>query len=325
MVDQSAPEGEASGGKGRFWGRLRQGLAKTRGQLSGGVGNLVLGKKEIDDQVLEELETALLITDVGVETTSSIMESLTGRVQRRQLNDTAALHTSLGDELKAKLEVVQGSFQVGDARPFVVLFVGVNGVGKTTTIGKLAKQLQAQGKSVLLAAGDTFRAAAVEQLSEWGARNRVPVIAQAQGSDSASVIFDAVQAAKARGIDVVLADTAGRLQAKAGLMDELKKIKRVVGRLDEDAPHEVVLVLDAGVGQNALSQVQEFDAAVGLTGLIVSKLDGTAKGGVLFALAACCPFPVYFVGVGEQIDDLRAFDAADFVEALLAPDEAEDD
>ena len=321
MVEQSAPEGEASSGKGRFWGRLREGLAKTRGQLSGGVGNLLLGKKEIDDQVLEELETALLITDVGVEATDTIMEALAGRVKRKQLNDTEALHASLGDELKANLNVVQGTFEVGDARPFVVLFVGVNGVGKTTTIGKLAKQLQAQGFSVMLAAGDTFRAAAVEQLSAWGARNEIPVIAQAQGSDSASVIFDAVQAAKARGIDVVLADTAGRLQAKTGLMDELRKIKRVVARLDEHAPHEVVLVLDAGVGQNALSQVQEFDAAVGLTGLIVSKLDGTAKGGVLFALAARSPLPVYFVGVGEQIDDLRAFDAGEFVDALLARDD----
>ena len=254
------------------------------------------------------------------------MDSIKTRVSRKELNDTEALHRALGEELERMLRPMSKPFEVDAAqRPFVVLMVGVNGVGKTTTIGKLAKRLQADGLSVLLAAGDTFRAAAVEQLSEWGARNNVTVIAQDQGADSASVIFDAIEAARARGIDVVLADTAGRLQAKSNLMDELEKIKRVIRRFDERAPHEVVLVLDAGVGQNALSQVAEFDAAVGLTGLIVAKLDGTAKAGVLFAIAARSgngaadkgPVPVYFIGVGEHLEDLRPFEAREFVDALL--------
>jgi fused signal recognition particle receptor len=305
-----------------LWRRLRDGLAKTRAQLAEGVGNLVLGKKAIDDEVFERLETALLTTDVGVEATRAVIDALTRRVKRRQLNDTVALHAALREELCALLEPVSRPFVVGAARPYVVFVVGVNGAGKTTTIGKLAHRLRRSGMSVMLAAGDTFRAAAVEQLTTWAERNGVPVIAQHQGADSASVVFDSVQAARSRGIDVLLADTAGRLQAKNHLMEELAKIKRVVARLDAGAPHEVILVLDGGTGQNALSQVKEFDAAVGLTGLVITKLDGTAKAGVLFAIARQlasrgATLPVYFVGVGESIDDLRPFDPDAFVSALL--------
>jgi fused signal recognition particle receptor len=301
--------------------RLRDGLAKTRGQLAAGFGNLLLGKKQIDDAMLEDLEAGLLRADVGVTATRRIVAALTGRVARKQLNDAAALYGALRNELIELLRPNAQPFSVDVARrPCVVLVVGVNGAGKTTTIGKLAGLLQTQGRSVLLAAGDTFRAAAVEQLTSWGQRHQVPVIAQGQGADSASVIFDAVQAGQARGFDVVIADTAGRLQAKAHLMEELAKIKRVMGKLDPAAPHQVVLVLDGGVGQNALSQVREFDAAVGLTGLIVTKLDGTAKAGVLFAIAEQTKLPVYFVGVGEAADDLRPFTPESFVDALLAWD-----
>jgi len=312
-VEQPARSG------GGLWQRLKAGLSKTRGQLTAGVGNLLLGAKEIDQQVLEDLETALLTTDVGVETTREVMAELTQRVKRRELNDTLALHDALAGLLKARLAPLERALTVvRGTRPFVILFVGVNGAGKTTTIGKLAAALKQQGHSVLLAAGDTFRAAAVEQLQTWGERNGVPVIAQRQGSDSASVLFDALQAAQSRGVDVLLADTAGRLQAKTNLMDELAKIKRVVARVDPDAPHEVVLVLDAGNGQNALSQVREFDAAVGVTGLILTKLDGTARAGVLFNIARQAGKPVYFIGIGEGIEDLRPFSADAFVDALLA-------
>jgi len=314
MSDQISDEVSAGG----FWNKLKSGLGKTRGRLAEGVGNLLLGEKEIDEQVLEELETSLLLTDVGIDTTREIMDKLRSRVARRELNKTGALYDALAALLKELLQPLAKPWHVDRGRkPFVVFFVGVNGVGKTTTIGKLAKYLQADGLKVMLAAGDTFRAAAVEQLQRWGERNEVTVVAQQQGADSASVVFDAVQAAQARGVDVVLADTAGRLQAKTNLMSELEKIKRVVARLDEDAPHEVLLVLDAGVGQNALSQVREFDAAVGVTGLVITKLDGTAKAGVLFAIAREIGKPVYFIGVGEGIDDLRPFDPDVFVDALL--------
>jgi fused signal recognition particle receptor len=320
--EADAGSGETNGRRGSLWRRLKSGLGKTRSQLAEGVGNLLLGEKEIDEGVLDELETSLLLTDVGVDATREIMDELTRRVRRKELNDTLALHAALGGLLKDMLRPLAQTFpldaQAPTHRPFVVLFVGVNGVGKTTTIGKLAKYLQGRGLSVALAAGDTFRAAAVEQLRAWGERNQVAVIAQQQGSDSASVVFDAVQAARSRGLDVVLADTAGRLQAKTNLMEELRKVKRVVGRIDETAPHEVLLVLDAGVGQNALSQVREFDAAVGVTGLVITKLDGTAKAGVLFAIARQTQKPVYFIGVGEAIDDLRPFDPEAFVDALLA-------
>ncbi len=312
--------------KGSLWQRLKGGLGKTRTQLSEGVGNLLLGEKEISDDVLDDLETALITTDVGLPATREIMDKLASRVKRRELNDTVALHAALASVLQEILEPMQGAITVDvPDKPCVIFFVGVNGVGKTTTVGKLAKQLQNDGRKVVLAAGDTFRAAAVEQLQAWGERNAVDVIAQQTGSDSASVVFDAVQAGRARGADVVLADTAGRLQAKTNLMDELSKIKRVTARFDAAAPHEVILVLDAGVGQNALSQLKEFDAAVGVTGLILTKLDGTAKAGVLFALAHTIReadpdrrLPVYYIGVGERIDDLRPFAAEPFVEALLA-------
>ena len=300
-----------------LWSRLNRSLAKTRSQIATGVGDLLLGAREIDVDVLDELETSLLVADVGVEATDAIMASLKARVSRRELGDTLALHAALADELTEQLDPVAEPFVVGEARPFVVLVVGVNGAGKTTLIGKLTAQLVKDGYSVLLAAGDTFRAAAVEQLAEWGERNAVPVIAQRQGADSASVIFDAIQAAKARGIDVVLADTAGRLQAKTGLMAELEKIKRVMGRQGGGAPHEVLLVLDAGVGQNALKQVAEFDKAVGVTSLAVTKLDGTAKAGVMLAIAAATGLPVRFVGIGEGVDDLAPFEPRAFVEALL--------
>ncbi|MEM7098905.1 MAG: signal recognition particle-docking protein FtsY [Pseudomonadota bacterium] len=303
-----------------LFGKLFKGLKKTRTQLAEGVGNLILGEREINEEVLEDLETALLLTDVGVDTTTAIMEELAQQVARRELNNTRALHGSLAKLLTAKLEPMAASFAVTH-QPQVIFFVGVNGVGKTTTIGKLAKKLQNQGKSVMLAAGDTFRAAAVEQLQAWGQRNDVPVVAQSQGSDSASVVFDAVQSAQSKGVDVLLVDTAGRLQDKAQLMEELKKVHRVVQRLDDSAPHEVILVLDAGVGQNALSQVSLFHEAVNLTGLVITKLDGTAKAGVLFAISAMpeIELPIYFIGVGEAIDDLRPFDAQEFVEALLEP------
>ena len=311
--------------EGRFWQRLKQGLGKTRGRLAEGVGNLLLGERRIDEGILDELETALLLTDVGVDATQEIVGELSARVKRRALNDTAALHGALGELLKEKLAPLQRPFELGSSRPCVLLFVGVNGSGKTTTIGKLASRLQADGLSVLLAAGDTFRAAAVQQLQAWGERNGAAVIAQSQGADSASVVYDAVQAARARGFDALLADTAGRLQARVNLMEELRKIRRVVERLDASAPHEVLLVLDGGSGQNAIGQVTEFDAAVGVTGIVITKLDGSARAGVIFAIAEQLrrmgrTIPVYFIGVGEGLDDLRPFDANAFVDALLAAD-----
>lgn len=325
--DSSRGEDNGDVGKRGLWGRLRSGLGRTREQLASGMGNLLLGEKEIDEAALEELETALLLTDVGMDTTRQIMDQLTARVRRRELNDTRALYEALAGLLEEVLAPFARPLVIPEGvRPFVIFFVGVNGVGKTTTIGKLARHLKHSGHSVLLAAGDTFRAAAVEQLSRWGEREGIAVVAQGQGSDSASVVYDAVQSASSRGIDVVLADTAGRLQAKTNLMEELKKVKRVVGRLQEGAPHEVLLVLDAGVGQNALGQVKEFDAAVGVTGLVLTKLDGTARAGVIFAIARVLSdsgrrIPVYYIGVGEGADDLRPFEPAPFVQALL-PDEA---
>jgi len=312
-------ETEENSGKGGFWKRLSTSLGKTRSQLAEGVGNLLLGEKEIDQEVLDDLETALLLTDVGLDTTQEIMADLSRRVRRKELNDTVALHGALGLLLKELVDPLVKPFEVPAAdRPFVIFMVGVNGAGKTTSIGKLARYFKQQGLSVMLAAGDTFRAAAVEQLQAWGERNDVAVVAQGQGADSASVVYDAVQAAESRGIDVLIADTAGRLQAKANLMEELAKIKRVVQRLNARAPHEVLLVLDAGVGQNALSQVREFDAAAGVTGLILTKLDGTAKAGVVFAIARQVRKPIYFIGIGEGIDDLKPFAAEPFVDALLA-------
>ncbi|WP_236237574.1 signal recognition particle-docking protein FtsY [Pseudomonas faucium] len=313
----AAPAGEQS--KPGFFARLKQGLSKTSASIGEGMASLFLGKKVIDDDLLDEIETRLLTADVGVEATSAIVQNLTQKVARKQLADADALYKSLQDELAALLRPVEQPLKVeAQNKPYVILVVGVNGAGKTTTIGKLAKKLQLEGKKVMLAAGDTFRAAAVEQLQAWGERNQIPVIAQHTGADSASVIFDAVQAAKARGVDVLIADTAGRLHTKDNLMEELKKVRRVIGKLDAEAPHEVLLVLDAGTGQNAISQAKYFNQSVELTGLALTKLDGTAKGGVIFALAKQFNIPIRFIGVGEGIDDLRTFEAEPFVKALFA-------
>ncbi|MFL9814149.1 signal recognition particle-docking protein FtsY [Stutzerimonas sp. VN223-3] len=302
-----------------FFARLKQGLSKTSASIGEGMASLFLGKKAIDDDLLDELETRLLTADVGVEATTAIMQNLARRVSRKELADSGALYKALQEELTSLLKPVEQPLTIeAGKKPFVILVVGVNGVGKTTTIGKLAKKLQLEGKKVMLAAGDTFRAAAVEQLQVWGERNKIAVIAQHTGADSASVIFDAVQAAKARGIDVLIADTAGRLHTKDNLMEELKKVRRVIGKLDETAPHEVLLVLDAGTGQNAINQTRQFNQAVELTGLALTKLDGTAKGGVIFALAKQFGTPIRYIGVGEGIDDLRTFEADSFVNALFA-------
>ena len=300
-----------------FFARLKRGLVKTRQNLGSGFIGLFRGKK-IDDDLFEQLEEQLLIADVGVETTRKIIGGLVEHADRRQLKDADTLYGKLKEEMSAILSKVSQPLQVGGKTPFVILMVGVNGVGKTTTIGKLARQYQAEGKTVMLAAGDTFRAAAVEQLQVWGQRNRIPVVAQHTGADSASVIFDAIQAARARGIDVLIADTAGRLQNKSHLMDELKKIVRVMKKLDPEAPHEVMLTLDASTGQNAVSQAKLFNETVELTGITLTKLDGTAKGGVIFAIADQFAIPIRYIGVGEGIEDLRPFNADDFIEALFA-------
>ena len=304
--------------KPSFFARLKQGLSKTSASLGEGMASLFLGKKVIDDDLLDDLETRLLTADVGVEATTAIIGNLTKRVARKELADSGALYKALQEELVTLLKPVEQPLVIDSGKqPYVILVVGVNGVGKTTTIGKLAKKLQLEGKKVMLAAGDTFRAAAVEQLQVWGERNNIAVIAQHTGADSASVIFDAVQAAKSRGIDVLIADTAGRLHTKDNLMEELKKVRRVIGKLDETAPHEVLLVLDAGTGQNAINQAKQFNQTVNLTGLALTKLDGTAKGGVIFALAKQFGLPIRYIGVGEGIDDLRPFQAQAFVQALF--------
>ena len=299
-------------------GRLKQGLSRTRSSLTEGIATIALGHKAIDDELLEEIETQLLTADVGVDATRRIIDNLTQRISRKELNDADALMAALKEDMAAILAPCSQPLQVQAASgTYVILMIGINGAGKTTTIGKLAKHLQHQGNSVMLAAGDTFRAAAVEQLQTWGERNDIPVIAQQSGADSASVIFDALEAARARGIDVLIADTAGRLHTQNNLMEELKKIKRVMAKLDEHAPHEVMLVVDAGTGQNALNQASEFNQALGITGITLTKLDGTAKGGVIFAIANKLALPIRFIGVGEGIDDLRPFDAGEFVEALF--------
>ena len=300
-----------------FFARLKQGLSKTSQNLGNGLASLFLGKK-IDDDLYEELETQLLMADVGVDTSQKLIKQLVQHADRRQLKDADSLYEKLQQEMASLLDDVEKPLDTnnGDG-PFVILMVGVNGVGKTTTIGKMAQQFKLQGKSVMLAAGDTFRAAAVEQLQVWGERNNIPVIAQHSGADSASVIFDAYQAAKARNIDVLIADTAGRLQNKAHLMEELKKIVRVMKKIDGAAPHEVMLTLDAGTGQNAISQAKLFHEAVELTGISLTKLDGTAKGGVIFAIADQFKLPIRYIGVGESIDDLRVFNSKDFIRALF--------
>ncbi|WP_303289757.1 signal recognition particle-docking protein FtsY [Marinobacter sp. SS5-14b] len=314
-VTEPAPEPESPVS---VFERIKKGLGKTRASLTGGLADLFSVGKKIDEDLLEEIETTLLMADVGVTATSEIIDALTDKLERNQLKDGAALRQALRDQLHGLLKDVTKPLEIDATRqPYVILMVGVNGVGKTTTIGKLTRKFQSEGKSVMLAAGDTFRAAAVEQLQVWGERNDVPVIAQHTGADSASVIFDAIQSAKARGTDIVIADTAGRLQNKDNLMNELTKVVRVMKKLDEAAPHEVMLVLDAGTGQNALSQAQVFQQAVGVSGITLTKLDGTAKGGIVFAIARQLQLPIRYIGVGEQAEDLRSFDAETFVDALF--------
>ena len=306
---------------GNFFSRMKQGLAKSRKNLADGMVNILIGGKEIDDELLEEVEEQLLVADIGVEATRTIITNLTERTARGDLIYSHSLYKALQEELVALLAPRVKPLHIDPNKsPYVILMVGVNGVGKTTTIGKLAKRLQGEGKKVMLAAGDTFRAAATEQLQIWGDRNHISVVAQGHGADSASVIFDAFESARAKGIDVLIADTAGRLQNKSNLMEELKKVKRVMQKIDATAPHEIMLVVDAGTGQNAVNQVELFDEAVGLTGITITKLDGTAKGGVLFNIASRSHVPIRFIGVGEQIDDLRPFSAKAFVAALFETD-----
>ncbi len=315
--DAETEKASAVKGKATFTQRVRSALSRT----GEGIGNLFLGSKVIDEALLEELETLLLMADVGIDSTRSIIEELTSQLDRKALKDGEALRDALHEILLNKLKMCEASIDFNvENKPFVLFVVGVNGVGKTTTIGKLASRLKGEGKSVMLAAGDTFRAAAVEQLQVWGERNQVPVIAQHTGADSASVVFDGIQAAKSRGADIIIADTAGRLHNKSNLMEELKKVKRVAGKLDDKAPHEILLVLDAGTGQNAVSQMAEFDQVVGITGIALTKLDGTAKGGVIFSLADKFSVPIRYIGVGEELDDLQPFNAKEFVNALLQID-----
>ncbi|WP_153916780.1 signal recognition particle-docking protein FtsY [Shewanella sp. TC10] len=323
QTEETVSEPQAKPVKEGLFARLKRGLKRTSENIGSGFMGIFSGKK-IDDELFEELEEQLLIADVGVETTTRLIDSLTDSASRKQLKDAEALYDLMRDEMQTILDPVAIPLVPENTDgPFVILMVGVNGVGKTTTIGKLAKQYQKQGKSVMLAAGDTFRAAAVEQLQVWGQRNEIPVVAQHTGADSASVLFDALQAAKARNVDVLIADTAGRLQNKGHLMEELKKVVRVMKKLDPNAPHEVMLTLDASTGQNAISQAQLFQEAVGVTGITISKLDGTAKGGVIFAIADKFNIPIRHIGVGEQIDDLRTFNSNDFIEALFSQDKAE--
>ena len=313
----TAPVAAPETGKGLF-ARLKSGLARTRANLGDGLADMLGGQRRLDDDLLEDIETLLLTADVGVDATRRIIDELTARVRRRELSDPAALATALRAQLTSILARADAPVTEAPAgRPQVILMVGINGAGKTTTIGKLARRLKDQGNRVMLAAGDTFRAAAVEQLQAWGQRNDVPVIAQSTGADAASVIYDALDAATARSADVLIADTAGRLHTKSNLMDELAKVKRVMQKIDPTAPHEVMLVVDAGNGQNALNQAIEFHQAVGLTGITLTKLDGTAKGGIVFAIAERLGLPIRFIGVGEGIEDLRPFDPEEFVRALF--------
>jgi fused signal recognition particle receptor len=315
-------DGQDAPQKTGLFARLKSGLARTRHSLTEGVASLVLGSKAIDDELLENIETTLLLADVGVEATREIIDDLTARVSRKELGDAEALMRALHEDMQAILAPVSVPLSIPrETRPYVILMVGINGAGKTTTIGKLAHRLRQDGRTVMLAAGDTFRAAAVEQLQTWGERNGVPVIAQQQGADAASVIYDALEAARARGIDVLIADTAGRLHTQSNLMEELKKIRRVLGKLDPNAPHEVMLVVDAGTGQNALNQARQFHEVIGLTGIALTKLDGTAKGGIIFAIAKQLGLPIRFIGVGEGIENLREFHAGEFVEALFETDQ----
>jgi fused signal recognition particle receptor len=319
-TEEVAKQPQAEEKTGLF-ARLQQRLSRTRHNLTDGLANLVMGRKTIDEDLLEELETLLLTADVGVDATSRIIDDLTERVKRKSLNDPEALTQALKQHLLQILQACDKPIETRqDGKPMVMVMVGINGAGKTTTIGKLARKFQIDGESVMLAAGDTFRAAAVEQLQTWGERNQIPVIAQHSGADAASVVFDALQAATSRQVDVLIADTAGRLHTKSNLMEELAKITRVMKKIDPQAPHEVLLVVDAGTGQNAVNQALQFNESVGLTGLVITKLDGTAKGGVVFAIADKVKVPIRFIGVGESIEDLREFDPKEFVEALFETD-----
>ncbi len=306
-----------------FFARLKQGLNRTRAGLTSGLVKLGLARRKIDDDVLEEIETLLLTADIGIDATQEIIADLELRVKKSQLEDANALFDALHEDMSRLLQPVAQPLDIpsGSDKPFVILMVGMNGAGKTTTIGKLAKRFQGQGRSVMLAAGDTFRAAAVEQLKVWGERNNVPVVAQHTGADSASVIFDALQSASAKKIDILIADTAGRLHTQGNLMTELEKVERVIKKIDPQAPHETMIIVDASIGQNALNQVQQFNKSIGLSGITVTKLDGTAKGGILFAIAKQTNIPIRFIGIGERIDDLRVFEAEQFVQALLSREE----
>lgn len=302
-----------------FFGRLKQGLAKTRASFTSGLATLFLGKKELDADLLSEIEMQLLTADVGVETTQQLIETLTTKLARKELNNTDAALQCLQEEMKKILQPCAQPLSLSaEKKPYVILVVGINGSGKTTTIGKLASYFKQENKSVMLAAGDTFRAAAIEQLQVWGERNQVPVIAQQPGADTAAVIYDAMEAAKARSVDILIADTAGRLHTQSNLMAELQKVKRVLAKIDTSAPHETLIVLDATLGQNALNQVKQFNQAMGVTGIALTKLDGTAKGGIIFAIAKQTGIPIRFIGVGEGIADLRPFEANDFVDALFS-------
>jgi fused signal recognition particle receptor len=306
---QTSPEEKPS--------ELSHSLDKTRRTFADGMADFLLGKKNIDSELLDALETRLLSADVGIDATTTIIDELQNDISRKAITDADALHAKLASIMKDILQPCEQALNTDSAKPFVILVVGINGAGKTTSIGKLANHFKKQGKSVMLAAGDTFRAAAVEQLQEWGQRNDVPVIAQGTGADPASVIFDAVESASSKNIDIIIADTAGRLHTQDNLMDELAKIKRVLAKLDASAPHETMIVMDASFGQNALHQAQQFHDSIGLTGMAVTKLDGTAKGGILFSIARTLKLPVRFIGIGEGIDDLRPFSASEFVDALL--------
>jgi len=317
-VSETSDEQTEEKSKGGFFSRMKEGLTKTRKNFADGMVNILIGGKEIDDELLEEVEEQLLVADIGVDATKAIIANLTERTARGDLIYSHSLYKALQEELVNLLAPRVKPLHIDpNKNPFVILVVGVNGVGKTTTIGKLAKRLQGEGKKVMLAAGDTFRAAATEQLQIWGERNNIAVVSQGHGADSASVIFDAFESARAKGVDVLIADTAGRLHNKNNLMQELTKVKRVMQKIDATAPHEIMLVVDAGTGQNAINQVELFDEAVGLTGITITKLDGTAKGGVLFNIASRTHVPIRFIGVGEKIDDLRPFSAKSFVAALF--------
>lgn len=316
QVAEKATEQAAETQASQSWtARLKQGLAKTRHQLGNQLAGLFGGGK-IDAEVYEDLESILLTADIGISATEFLLDDIKNRVKRQSLDDTAQLKTALKESLADLLSPLQRSLDTSAHSPFVIMLAGVNGAGKTTTIGKLAKHFQAQGKSVLIAAGDTFRAAAREQLQVWGERNNVHVVAQTSG-DPAAVMFDAIQSAVAKNIDIVLADTAGRLPTQLHLMEEIAKVKRVMGKALAGAPHEVLLVLDSNTGQNAVNQVRVFDDALGVTGLVLSKLDGTAKGGVIAAIAQARPIPIRYIGIGEAIDDLRPFEATEFIDALI--------